>query len=397
MSEPKPTHPLARAPLTGVRVLDLTRLLPGPMATLILADMGARVDKIEDPGPGDYLRHMPPQRPGSDTSSTYFALNRDKRAAVIDLKHPDGAAALLRMVRGYDVLIESFRPGVLARLGLGHERLLEANPRLVICAITGYGQNGPLAQRAGHDLNYLARAGVLGVTGPADGPPAVSGAQMADVAGGALWAVTGILGALLARDRGGPGCVVDIAMTEGSMPLAAFALGMYFADGVGPARGDSYLNGGIAAYNTYATRDGRHVALGALEAKFWVAFCAGVGIEPSMDALLPGAHQVEWKRRLAEIFATKTRDEWEAFARANDCCLEPVLALSELPGDPQHHARKMFFTIDGTTHFRTPVGDPDATHTLARATGEDTEVVLREAGLSDEEIAALRAKGVLGG
>ena len=388
--------PFSRAPLHGIRVLDLTRLLPGPMATLILADMGAQVDKIEDPGPGDYLRHMPPQIEGTDTSGAYFALNRDKRAGVIDLKHPDGVATLLRILPSYDVVLESFRPGVLTRLGLGHDRMLEVNPRLVVCAVTGYGQTGPLSQRAGHDLNYLARAGVLGVTGPADRAPAVSGAQMADVAGGALWAVAGILGALVARAQSGRGRVVDIAMTEGSMPLVAFALGMFFADGAGPARGESYLNGGIAAYQTYRTRDGKFVSLGALEAKFWLAFCRGAGIEGSMDALLPGPHQSEWKARLDALFATKTRAEWELFATQHDCCLEPVLELKELPDDPQHRFRKMFFDLQGVMHLRTPVGDPDANHTLARGPGADTDAILSEGGLSGSEIEVLRASGALG-
>lgn len=382
------------SPLAGVRVLDLSRLLPGPMATLILADMGARVDKVEDPGSGDYLRHMPPGIDG--TSGAYCLLNRDKRSVVLDLKHPQGAATLLRMVKTYDVLVESFRPGVLQRLGLPHQKLLEANPRLVVCSITGYGQTGPLAFRAGHDLNYLARAGVLGVTGPADRPPALSGAQMADIAGGALWAVTAILGALLARTRTGTGQIVDISMTEGSIPLAVFALGVFAAQGHGPARGRSHLDGGIAPYQTYRTRDGRFVALAALEPKFWQSFCEGVGIEPDMEALVPGPHQTQWHQRLQALFASRTLAEWEAFARSRDCCLEPVLELQELPDDPQHRARRVFFELEGIVHFRTPVGAPDASHFLARPAGADTDAVLSEAGFSDTEISALREAGVLG-
>jgi crotonobetainyl-CoA:carnitine CoA-transferase CaiB-like acyl-CoA transferase len=388
---PDPHDPALDVPLAGVRVLDLTRLLPGPMATLILADLGARVDKLEDAGPGDYLRHMPPQV--DDINGAYLALNRDKRTLVLDLKHPAGAAALLRILPAYDVLVESFRPGVLTRLGLSHARLLEANPRLVVCAITGYGQSGPLALRAGHDINYLARAGVLGVTGPADRPPQVSGAQMADVAGGAQWAVSGILAALVARARTGSGRVVDVSMTEGSIPLAAFALGGFFADGAGPARGASHLNGGIAAYRTYRTRDGGFVSLGALEPKFWLAFCAGAGLEGTLDALAPGEHQVGLQAQLEGLFASRTRDEWEAFARTHDCCLEPVLALAELPADPQHRDRQVFFEIDGTTHFRTPLGRPGAAHSRARAPGADTVAVLADAGMGPEEIAALRAAG----
>jgi alpha-methylacyl-CoA racemase len=381
-------------PLEGVRVLDLTRLLPGPLATLALADLGARVDKLEDPGPGDYLRHMPPQRDG--VNGAFLALNRDKRSAVLDLKKAEGQRALLRMARAYDVLVESFRPGVLERLGLGHARLLESNPRLIVCAITGYGQDGPLADRAGHDINYLARAGVLAVTGPADRPPAVSGAQMADVAGGSLWAVSGILAALYARERTGVGRVVDVSMCEGSVSLAAFAMGAALAERKSPPRGEHFLDGGIAPYNTYRTRDGGFVSLGALEPKFWMKFCRAVGLESSMDDLAPGPHQRALKERLAALFAERTRDEWAALGAAHDCCLEPVLAPEELADDPQHRARGLFFELDGGQYFRTPHADRSAVSRVARAAGQDTDEVLRDCGFSDDERAALRAAGALG-
>jgi len=367
------------------------------MASLALADLGATVDKLEDPSPGDYLRNMPPI--AGELGRTYQVLNRDKRSLVVDLKHPDGAALLLRLVRRYDVLLEGFRPGVLDRLGVGHAALLAAHPGLVVCAISGYGQDGPLARRAGHDLNYLARAGVLGVTGPEDAPPAVSGAQMADVAGGAQWAVAAVLAGLLQRARTGVGCVADVAMCEGSVALAAFALSSAMHADVAPMPGTGALDGGLAVYNTYRTRDGGAVALGALEPKFWLAFSAGVGWEPDFDALMPGAHQSALRAKLSALFATRTRADWEAFAAAHDCCLEPVLAPHELPGDPHHAARGVFFPLVGddgsaTTCFRTPLGEGAAvTHTAARPAGADTVVVLREAGLSDADIDALLAAG----
>lgn len=379
-------------PLEGVRVLDLTRLLPGPLATLALADLGARVDKLEDPGPGDYLRHMPPQRDG--VNGAFLALNRDKRAGVLDLKKPEGAAALLRLARSYDVLIESFRPGVLARLGLGYERLLQENPRLIVCAITGYGQDGPLVERAGHDLNYLARAGVLGVTGPANGPPSVFGAQVADVAGGSLWAVSAILAALFARERTGRGQVLDVAMCEGAIPLAAFAFGAVVAEGKGAARGEHFLDGGIAPYNTYETLDHKHVALGALEPKFWVKFCAAAGLAASMDDLAPGPHQQALRAKVAAVIASKTRDEWAAIGAANDCCLEPVLAPEELAQDPQHQARGMFFEHNRVPYFRTPLADRAAPVAEARAQGADTREILADAGFSADEITALVGAGI---
>ncbi|MDB4928820.1 MAG: Alpha-methylacyl-CoA racemase [Myxococcaceae bacterium] len=389
-----------RRPLEGVRVLDLTRLLPGPFASLVLADLGAAVDKLEDPAPGDYLRHMPPAVDGQ--GAAWQALNRDKRSLVIDLKHPDGVAALREIVPRYDVLIEGFRPGVLDRLGVGHAALRALHPGLIVCAITGYGQDGPLAKRAGHDLNYLARAGVLGVTGPAGAAPAVSGAQMADVAGGALWAVVAILAALHDRARTGVGCVADVAMSEGAVPLAAFALASLVAGERPRPRGDNVLDGGIAAYSTYLTSDGGAVALGALEPKFWTAFASAVGLDASLDALVPGPHQPGLKAAVAAVIAGRTRAEWEAFARSHDCCIEPVLEPHELPADPQHQHRGVFFEAPGfggnpTLAFRTPVGaGADGAHTPPRAAGADTRAILREAGMDDARIDALASRGAVG-
>lgn len=390
-----PTHSNAK-PLSGIKVLDLTRLIPGPLATLALVDLGAQVDRIEDPGPGDYLRHMPPQR--KQINGAFLAINRDKRAAVLDLKHKDGMATLRRLIAAYDVVIESFRPGVLARLGLSPAQMLEVNAKLVVCSISGYGQAGPLKDRAGHDLNYLARAGVLAVTGPAQAPPAVSGAQMADVAGGALWAVSAISAALFARERTGKGAVLDIAMSEGALPLVAFAYGATLADGHPPARGEHYLDGGIAVYSNYETKDGRFVALGALEPKFWQRFCEGVGLEPSMDALIYGPHQKALKTQLTALFLTKTRDEWAAYGAARDCCLEPILSPEELHSDPQHTARKLFFAMDGDQYFYTPlqgVEQREQSHTVARAQGADTVAILSEAGFSEDEVQALCASGAV--
>lgn len=392
---------LARRPLSGLRVLDLSRLLPGPFASMVLADLGARVDKVEDPQGGDYLRFMPALAgSGGDgnaaMNASFHLLNRGKRSVVLDLKKREGQEALLRLVPRYDVLIESFRPGVMERLGLGYERLRAASPGLIYCAITGFGQDGPAAQRAGHDIGYIARAGVLGLTGPAEGPPQVPGVQMADIAGGGLFAVSGILAALHARARTGEGRLVDVSMTEGSVMLAAFGLMSALAGDGGQASGRGALNGGIAPFDTYRTKDGRAMALGALEPKFWIAFCAGVGIAPSMDALMPGPHQAEWKARLREVFAQRTQGEWIAFSEQVDCCLEPVLAPEEVPDDPQHVARKMFVTVDaGGTPLRmprTPIAS-EVAEGPAPTQGRDTREVLRDAGMSEREIDALIAAG----
>ncbi len=382
-------------PLEGLRVLDLSRLIPGPFATMVLADLGATVDRVEDPGVGDYLRAIPPSPSGM--SGAFATLNRGKRSMVVDLKRPEGRDLVLDLVARYDVLFEQFRPGVLARLGLGHDVLRAKNPRLVVCALSGYGQTGPLAQRAGHDLDYLARAGVLGLHGPADGPPQVPGFQVADVGGG-LFAVIAILAALAARDRTGEGAVLDVSLAESAMAFASHGLGNLLG-GVVPARGDDILTGGIAPYRAYATSDGGSVALGALEPKFWTTFCVAVGLEPEMSALAPGPHQAALQARLAGIFASRTRDEWEAFAREHDCCLEPVLRPDELEADAHLVARGVFVDVPGGVgggrQLRTPVTPRDAELTPAPEPGRDTDAILRDAGLDEARIAALRASGAV--
>jgi crotonobetainyl-CoA:carnitine CoA-transferase CaiB-like acyl-CoA transferase len=379
--------------LAGVRVLDLTRLLPGPFASLVLADLGAQVDKIEDTGAGDQLRLAPPLV--GDTSGMFLTLNRNKRSCCLNLKKESARAALLRLVERSDVLFEQFRPGVVDRLGLGHQTLLARNPKLVVCALTGYGQDGPMAARAGHDINYLARAGVLGMHGPADGPPQVPGFQLADIGGG-LWSVIGILAALHERAHTGKGRIVDVAMVEASMGFAISSYGMLFA-GHTPARGDESLSGGIAIYNTYATKDGKHVSLGALEPKFWLAFCAGVGIEGDLSALVPGPHQPALKEKLRGIFASRTRAGWEAFGRQHDCCLEPVLEPGELRSDEHLRARGLFFEMDSPwgriAQLRTPLAERGATHAPPPKRGEHTDAILREAGFDEAAIAAMRAEG----
>lgn len=380
-------------PLAGVKVLDLSRLLPGPLASLVLGDLGAQVDKIEDTAGGDYLRVMPPTI--GDTSSVFLALNRNKRSAVLDLKKPEAKEALLRLVKSYDVVLEQFRPGVLDRLGLSHATLLEANPKLVVCAITGYGQDGPLAQRAGHDLNYLARGGVLGFQGPTGEPPTLPGFQLADVSGG-LYAVIGIMGALLERARTGKGQIVDVAMIETAMPFAIAGFGISFG-GQKPVQGGEAIAGGIAPYQTYATKDGRAMSLASLEPKFWMQFSAGIGHSPDMSDLVPGPHQIELKAKLRAVFADKTLAEWIAFAAERDCCLEPVLTAEEARADAHLAARGMFFELDTpwgkVAQMRTPLTPRDRAHGAPPKQGEHTNAILREAGYDDAAIAAMRASG----
>lgn len=388
---------LQRYPLAGVRVLDLSRLLPGPFATLVLGDMGAEVDKIEDPGSGDYLRLMPPLDGAQGTA--FQLLNRGKRSAVIDLKSEAGVETLRALVPHYDVLIESFRPGVMARLGLGYDALSALHPGLIYCAITGYGQDGPLAHRAGHDLNYLARAGVLGLTGPEGAAPQVPGVQMADIGGGALFAVSGILAALHARSITGRGRFVDVSMCEGAMVFGTFGLASAFGGDAYPPGGGP-LSGGLAPFSCYLTKDGRAVALGALEPKFWMGFCASVGLETDMSALMPGPHQQALKSKLEEIFRSRTLAEWIQHAEAGDYCLEPVLLPSEVPSDAQHRARGAIVDLPASgggtlPHLRTPT-TPSPTRSDAPSKGRDTNAVLKDAGLDEARIAALRTEGAIG-
>ena len=255
------------AALDGLRVLDLSRLLPGGFCSLLLADFGADVLKVEDTGMGDYIRWSPPFHEGaapSANSASFLALNRGKRSIRLNLKSDEGREVLLALARDADVVIESFRPGVLDRLGAGYEAMRAVNPRIVYCAITGYGQDGPNRDRPGHDMNYLGLVGRLGLTGEPGGPPIQAAGQIADVGGGALTAAFGILAALRERDRSGEGQLVDVSMADGALTWLAMLAARYFADGVVPRRGETDLAGGLICYRPYACADG-WVTLGALE------------------------------------------------------------------------------------------------------------------------------------
>jgi alpha-methylacyl-CoA racemase len=395
-------------PLDGVRVLDLSRLLPGGFCSLLLADFGADVVKVEDTGMGDYVRWALPAYEGAEPSAAsalFLALNRNKRSIRIDLKRPEGRDLLLRLVRDADVVLESFRPGVLDRLGVGYEALRASNPGIVLCSISGYGQDGPLRDRSGHDMNYLGLVGLLGLTGERDGPPVQAAGQIADLGGGALMAAFAILAALRERDRSGEGQVVDVSMADGALSWLAMAAAATLAGAPAPQRGGLELAGGLVCYRPYACADG-WVTLGALEPKFWAAWCRGVGREDLVEEQFerPGGAV---HREVEAIFAARTRAEWAAFAGEHDCCLEPVLELEETLASELARARDMVVEIDqpGAERpvrllgvpvklGRTP-GDP------ARAPGpglgEHTHEVLREAGLDAAEIEALEAAGAVAG
>jgi alpha-methylacyl-CoA racemase len=337
--------------LDDVRVLDLTRLLPGGFCTLLLADFGADVLKVEDPQGGDYIRWMPPYYGGdaeraNGTASAYFlALNRNKRSIKLNLKEEAGRETLLRLAEDYDVLVESFRPGVMDRLGVGYEKLRERNPRLVFCAISGYGQDGPLTARSGHDTNYLALAGLLGLTGHRDGPPIQSAGQIADLGGGGLMAAIGILAALHERGQSGEGQFVDVSMADGSLSWLSMVIARYFCEQVVPKRGSLELAGGVLCYFPYETKDGKWVALGALEPKFWHNWCDGVG-KPDLKEKQFEHPESAAGQEVAAVFKERSRDAWATFAAEHDCCLEPVLDLDESVESEVVRAREMVIELD---------------------------------------------------
>jgi alpha-methylacyl-CoA racemase len=395
-------------PLEGLRVLDLTRLLPGGFCSLLLADFGADVIKVEDTGLGDYVRWAPPAYAGVEPSARgalFLSLNRGKRSIRVDLKSEPGKAVLLRLVREADVLLESFRPGVLDRLGVGYERLRGENPGLVYCAISGYGQTGPNRDRPGHDINYLGLNGILGLSGEADGPPVSAAVQIADLGGGALMAVAGIMFALQERARSGQGQLVDCSMFDGSMSWLAMLAADALATGAAPRRGQTQLAGGIVCYRPYRCADG-YVTLGALEPKFWSTFCGGVGREDLTEHAFdpPGS---DAHRALCEIFAARTREQWRAFAAEHDCCLEPVLELDEALESELAAAREMVVEVDqpGAERPVRLLGVPiklsrtpgDANRAPGPGLGEHTAEVLAEAGFGAEEIEALLASGAVAG
>ncbi len=387
-------------PLAGIRVLDLSRLLPGGFCSLLLADYGADVLKVEDTRLGDYIRWAPPQHAGvepSAASALFLSLNRGKRSLRLNLKVSEGQDVLLRLVREHDVLLESFRPGVLDRLGVGYERLREENPRLVYCAITGYGQEGPDRDRPGHDMNYLARGGLLGLSGEPGGPPVPAAGQIADLGGGALMGAFGILAALHERERSGEGQLVDVSMTRGAQSWLAMVAARYFADGAVPRRGELELAGGLPCYRPYACADG-WVALGALEPKFWRALCAGLGRDDLLDRQMDPAVASE----LEAIFAARTRAEWAAFDDAHGCCLEPVLDLDEaLERSPEAVVEVDQPGADAPVRLLgPPVGlsrTPGDGTRPGPSLGADTDAVLAALGYDDDAVAALKAAGAVAG
>ncbi len=382
-----------KPPLQGMRVLDLSRLLPGNVCTFLLRQLGAEIIKIEDPDGGDYGRSFPPQ---VGESGAFFQVgNRGKRSIILDLKHGDGRAVLHRLVMSADVLVEGFRPGVMARLGCDEGALRARNPRLVYCALAGWGQEGPYAQRSGHDLNYIAAAGLVAEPFPMDATPPPAG-QIADV-GGAYLALAAILAALLRRETTDRGAFIDVSLAEAALPFALFGWVEAWAQ---PEANPRHLRGGIAAYANYRARCGKLVTLSALEAKFWQRFAKAVG----RDDWLAGDHteaqrQQKLRAELRALFATQSAAEWEALLGPADCCFEIAREPADWPEHPQHRARAMSgIAADGLPWLRSPLRLSETTGTpepsaKAPGYGADTRAILAETGYSQAEIAALLNSG----
>jgi len=390
------------AALAGVRILDLSRLLPGPFCTMLLADFGADVIKGEEPHRGDYIREWYP-RIGRN-SGFHVVLNRNKRSLTLNLKSGAGREIFRQLARQADVVLEGFRPGVMARLGLDYESLRALNPRLIYGALSGYGESGPRCQRAGHDINYLALGGVLSYGGR-DGRPTLPGVQIADLGGGALLAAFSIALALLVRERQGAGQYLDIAMLDGSFLWNCLRWGKYLADGEIPRPGDDLLNHGFACYNLYETRDGRYMSLGAIEPQFWKAFCAAAA-QPEWarsNYLEPGPHQGPLIEAVAALFKQRTQAEWVAHFAQSDCCCEPVLNLEEASRDSQILARQLVVDLmhqSWGAYRQLGVAakfsrTPGTLRHPAPELGEHTGTILRELGYGPEQVAELRRQGVV--
>jgi crotonobetainyl-CoA:carnitine CoA-transferase CaiB-like acyl-CoA transferase len=371
------------AALDGLRVLDLTRLLPGPFCTMLLGDLGADVIKVEEPTGGDPARSSP----------LFGQVNRNKRSLTLDLKSAEGYALFLRMVDSADVVVEGFRPGVMARLGLAYERLAERNPRLIYASLSGFGQSGPYRDRPGHDLNYLALAGAVGYNVGRDGHPVPMAVQVADLGAGAFAAIA-ILAAVVSRQQTGRGQSVDVSLFASAISWLPTLIAPLFASGQSLPPGDPTLAGGLPQYDVYRTRDGRFVTLGALEPKFFENFLFAVG-RPELASV---RDREELRSELCAIFASRTLPEWLASLEGVDTCFAPVNTLEEALRDPQATNLGLFTSVDGVPQLASPFAFSATPATLRRpppGLGEHTREVLLDIGVNADTIQGLAQRGVV--
>lgn len=392
----------ATGPLKGIRILDFTRLYPGPLGTMMLADMGAEVIKIEDMNTPDYMRFYPPYI--ASESAGYLAVNRSKRSIALNLKHKKGVDIFFSLLATADIVVEQFRPGVMDEMGLGYETARRVKDDIIYVSLTGYGQNGPYARDAGHDINYIGYAGILSTTGSRKTGPIIPGPQIADVAGGAYMTIIACLSALWAREKTGQGQKVDVSMLDAILPLMTLQMAHYHAARLAPAPGEAALTGGLACYGVYKCADEKYIALGILEEKFWKSFCKMVGRPEWIDQQFVIGEEAERLRgAIAALFKTRTRDEWIAAAKEYDTCLTPVLEIGEIETDPQVQARNMIIEQTHPVCGKIKgIGVPlKFSQTPAKPSlpppvlGKDTAAIMEEIDYKPEEIKALRKEGVI--
>jgi crotonobetainyl-CoA:carnitine CoA-transferase CaiB-like acyl-CoA transferase len=387
--------------LKGMKILDFTTLLPGPYATMILADMGADVLRIISGSRPDVVAFFPPFIPGTEISAAYAYLGRGKRCMTLNLKDPRSVRIVHRLIVDYDILIEQFRPGVMEKLGLDYHRLLKVNPALIYCSLTGYGQSGPLRNRAGHDINYLARSGIMSYSGRKETGPTLVGMQLADVASGSHNAVIGILAAVISRKETGKGQHIDISMTDGMIAFNAMYGAGFLVDGQDPLREEILLNGG-SLYDFYETKDGNYISVGSIEPQFFAAFCGVINCPDLISGGIAPPDAENVKRRVREIIKTRTRDEWTEMFRKVDACVEPVLALSEALDDAHMKERGMVVEVGlpqggSVRQLASPIkfSETPPEYGITGATaGAHTKDVLLELGYTDEDIAEFEKTGL---
>ncbi|HZP44075.1 MAG TPA: CaiB/BaiF CoA-transferase family protein [Candidatus Binataceae bacterium] len=395
------------APLTGVKVLDLTKLAPGPHCTMILGDLGADIIRIDEPGPPTGRRAEQAgggnvQAPRQSAAPTN-ALARNKRSIALNLKSGPGKEIYLRLAQRADVVVEEFRPGVAKRLGIDYDILGVRNPRLIYCAITGFGQTGPFKNYVGHDLNYIATAGALSLMGPADGLPAIPWNWLADYAGGGMHAAIGILAALVSRSQTGRGQYVDIAMLDGVMLLLAQALSAHFTSGRVPTRGTTPMDGAAPHYNRYFTKDGKIITIASMEPWFYANLCRAMGCEEYLADQNNKAKWPEIHARFTELFKTRTRDEWFDHLSKSDICVGKMLTLDELEHDPQIKARNMIVEVEAPSGEKVKqLGiamkfseTPGSIRSVAPQMGQHTDAILADLGYTPEQIERWRADGAI--
>lgn len=390
-------------PLQGIRILDLTRLLPGPLGAMMMADMGAEVIKIESPGFKDYARNFPPFQ--NKESALYLALNRSKRSLSLDYKSEEGKAVFLELIKTADIVIEQFRPGVMDKMGLGYEDAKKVNPKIIYVSVTGYGQTGPYRDKAGHDINYISYAGALGLTGQRDQAPVIPGVQMADIAGGSYMSVIACLSALQARHTTGVGQFVDVAMMDSVLPLTATAQAVFAVTNEPQPRGGLFLSGGLANYNVYPCKEGKYIALGTLEPKFWMKFCQITGKTEWLNRMVPKNNDDldELYEEVRAFFLTQNQKYWTELSDQHDLLISPVYDIDEVENDPQVQARNMIVEQEHPTAGKVktigvPLKFSDTKAEPAWASpvfGADTQAILREAGYSEEQIETLTKKKVV--